>query len=109
MDDYGTHKVPKVARWFVRHPRYHLHFTPTSASWLNQVERFFAQITTQRIDAGRSTASVHSKLRWTATWFITMRSADRSSGPRPLMRSSTRSSGSANEFQRHDISLGTAR
>ena len=37
MDNYGTHKAPKVIRWFVRHPRYHLHFTPTSASWLNQV------------------------------------------------------------------------
>jgi transposase len=52
MDNYGTHKVPKVSRWFVRHPRYHLHFTPTSASWLNQVERFFAKITTQRIRRG---------------------------------------------------------
>lgn len=52
MDNYGTHKVPKVARWFARHPRYHLHFTPTSASWLNQVERFFARITTQRIRRG---------------------------------------------------------
>ena len=52
MDNYGTHKVPKVARWFVRHPRYHVHFTPTSASWLNQVERFFAKITTQRIRRG---------------------------------------------------------
>jgi transposase len=52
MDNYGTHKVPKVARWFARHPRYHVHFTPTSASWLNQVERFFATITTQRIRRG---------------------------------------------------------
>lgn len=52
MDNYGTHKVPKVTQWFVRHPRYHLHFTPTSASWLNQVERFFAKITTQRIRRG---------------------------------------------------------
>jgi len=52
MDNYGTHKQPKVLRWFVRHPRYHLHFTPTSASWLNQVERFFAKITTQRIRRG---------------------------------------------------------
>jgi transposase len=52
MDNYGTHKAPKVMRWFVRHPRYHLHFTPTSASWLNQVERFFAKITTQRIRRG---------------------------------------------------------
>lgn len=52
MDNYGTHKVPKVTRWFLRHPRYHLHFTPTSASWLNQVERFFATITTQRLRRG---------------------------------------------------------
>ncbi len=52
MDNYGTHKVPKVTRWFLRHPRYQLHFTPTSASWLNQVERFFATITTQRIRRG---------------------------------------------------------
>jgi transposase len=52
MDNYGTHKVLKVTRWFARHPRYHVHFTPTSASWLNQVERFFATITTQRIRRG---------------------------------------------------------
>src|SRR5487761_168295 len=52
MDNYGTHKAPKVRRWFARHPRYHLHFTPTSASWLNQVERFFAEITRRRIRRG---------------------------------------------------------
>jgi transposase len=52
MDNYGTHKVLKVTRWFARHPRYHVHFTPTSASWLNQVERFFAKITTHRIRRG---------------------------------------------------------
>jgi transposase len=52
MDNYGTHKTPKVRRWFVQHPDYHLHFTPTSASWLNQVERFFAQITARRIRRG---------------------------------------------------------
>jgi transposase len=56
MDNYGTHKVPKVARWFARHPRYHVHFTPTSASWLNQVERFFATITTRRIRRGTFTS-----------------------------------------------------
>jgi transposase len=49
MDNYATHKTPKVAAWFKRHPRYQLHFTPTSASWLNQVERWFAKITEQRI------------------------------------------------------------
>lgn len=52
MDNYGTHKAPKVIRWFVRHPRYHLHFTPTSASWINQVERFFSTITTRQIRRG---------------------------------------------------------
>ena len=52
MDNYGTHKTPKVKRWFARHPRYRLHFTPTSGSWLNQVERFFAEITQRRIRRG---------------------------------------------------------
>lgn len=49
LDNYGTHKTSKVAAWFKKRPRYHLHFTPTSASWLNQVERWFAKITDQRI------------------------------------------------------------
>lgn len=52
LDNYGTHKAPKVQRWFAKQPRYHLHFTPTSASWLNQVERWFAKITEQRIRRG---------------------------------------------------------
>jgi transposase len=52
LDNYATHKTAAVKRWFLRHPEYHLHFTPTSASWLNQVERFFAQITEQRIRRG---------------------------------------------------------
>jgi transposase len=49
LDNYGTHKAPKVAAWLKKHPRYQLHFTPTSASWLNQVERWFAKITQQRL------------------------------------------------------------
>jgi transposase len=52
LDNYATHKTSKVAAWFRNHPRYHLHFTPTSASWLNQVERWFAKITDQRIRRG---------------------------------------------------------
>jgi transposase len=52
LDNYATHKTPAVKRWFLRHPEYHLHFTPTSASWLNQVERFFARITEERIRRG---------------------------------------------------------
>lgn len=52
LDNYATHKAPKVAAWFKKRPRYHLHFTPTSSSWLNQVERWFAKITEQRIRRG---------------------------------------------------------
>src|SRR5688572_380677 len=52
LDNYATHKTPKVAAWFQKRPRYHLHFTPTSGSWLNQVERWFAKITDQRIRRG---------------------------------------------------------
>ena len=49
VDNYGTHKHPRVQRWIKRHPRFHLHFTPTSSSWLNMVERWFSEITTKRI------------------------------------------------------------
>jgi transposase len=52
LDNYGTHKTPMVKRWFEKHPEYHLHFTPTSGSWLNQVERFFAEITQKQIRRG---------------------------------------------------------
>lgn len=52
MDNYGTHKHPRVREWFARHPEFIPHFTPTSSSWLNQVERFFAQITERRIRRG---------------------------------------------------------
>ncbi|MGH8379080.1 MAG: IS630 family transposase [Gammaproteobacteria bacterium] len=52
VDNYATHKHPKVRRWLQRHPRFHLHFTPTSASWLNMVERFFRDITANRIRRG---------------------------------------------------------
>lgn len=52
LDNAGTHKTPAVRRWFVRHPQYHLHFTPTGSSWVNLVERFFAEITNKRIRRG---------------------------------------------------------
>jgi transposase len=51
-DNYATHKHPKVQRWLERHPRFHMHFTPTSSSWLNMVERFFRDLTTKRIRRG---------------------------------------------------------
>jgi hypothetical protein len=44
MDNYGAHKVAKVRSWLARHPRYHVHFTPTSGSWLNMVKRLFAEV-----------------------------------------------------------------
>jgi transposase len=52
LDNYQTHKTPPVKRWLQRHPRFVVHFTPTSASWLNQVERFFGEITEKRIRRG---------------------------------------------------------
>ena len=51
-DNYATHKHPKVQRWLARHPRVHMHFTPTSASWLNMVERFFRDLTQNRLRRG---------------------------------------------------------
>ena len=56
MDHYGTHKVSKVQTWLARHPRYHVHFTPTSASWLNLVERLFAEVTGRCVRRGSHTA-----------------------------------------------------
>jgi transposase len=51
-DNYATHKHPKVQRWLARHSRFHMHFTPTSSSWLNMVERFFRDLTYKRIRRG---------------------------------------------------------
>ena len=56
MDNYGTHKVSKVQAWLARHPQYHVHFTPTSASWLNRVERLFAELTQRCVRRGSHTA-----------------------------------------------------
>jgi transposase len=65
IDNYGTHKTPTVRAWFARHPRFHLHFTPTSASWLNQVERWFATLTERQIRRGthRSTCQLEAAIR----------------------------------------------
>ncbi len=51
-DNYATHKHPVVQEWLAKHPRFNMHFTPTSASWLNMVERFFRDITTERLRRG---------------------------------------------------------
>ena len=64
LDNYGTHKTPEVTVWLAKHSRFKLHFTPTSASWLNLVERFFAEITTKRIRRGvfRSVADLEEAI-----------------------------------------------
>jgi transposase len=54
MDNYATHKAPKIRAWLARRPHYHVHFTPTSASWTNQVEHWFAELTRKRPAARRS-------------------------------------------------------
>ena len=65
MDNYGTHKTAKVRAWFAARPRYHVHFTPTSASWINQVERFFGLISERWIkrNSHRSTRELESSIK----------------------------------------------
>ena len=65
LDNYGTHKTPATQRWLLRHPRFHLHFTPTYSSWINQVERWFANLTEKQIRRGihRSTRALEDAIR----------------------------------------------
>jgi transposase len=65
MDNYGTHKTPTIRNWFACHPRFHVHFTPTSASWLNQVERWSSTLTEKQIRRGthRSTRQLENAIR----------------------------------------------
>jgi len=65
LDNYGTHKSPMIQRWMVKRPRFHLHFTPTGASWINLVERWFALITEKQIRRGifRSTKELETSIR----------------------------------------------
>jgi transposase len=93
LDNYATHKTPRVRRWLAQHPEYVVHFTPTSGSWLNQVERFFARLTEKRIRRGafRSIkaleAAIHAYLeehnrnpkpfQWTATADIILKKVEK--------------------------------
>ena len=65
LDNYSTHKSPRTRRWLARHPRFHLHFTPTYSSWLNLVERWFAELTTRQLRRGvhRSVAALERAIR----------------------------------------------
>ncbi|MQA05898.1 MAG: hypothetical protein GEV07_25350 [Streptosporangiales bacterium] len=86
---WTTHKAPTVKNWLLAHPRFQLHFTPTYSSWLNIVERWFAEITRRMIRRGtyRSVTELETALRaWIEDWNT---NRDRSSGPRPPTRAST--------------------
>ena len=64
MDNYATHKTPKIKAWLARRPNWHVHFTPTSSSWINQVERWFAELTRKQLQRGihRSTAELEADI-----------------------------------------------
>jgi len=66
LDNYATHKTPRVKRWLLKHPYIHLHFTPTSASWINLVERLFAEIEQRKLQRGCFTSVVHLESEITA-------------------------------------------
>jgi transposase len=70
-DNYGTHKTPAVKAWLAKHPRFHMHFTPTGSSWINQVERWFGFLTDQKIRRGAHTSvqALEADIRaWIADW-----------------------------------------
>ena len=70
-DNYATHKTPDVKKWLLRHPRFHLHFTPTSSSWMNLVERWFAELTNRKLrrSAHRSVTELEADIRrWINAW-----------------------------------------
>jgi hypothetical protein len=65
LDNYGTHKTPLIQRWLAKRPRFHVHFTPTYGSWLNLVERWFAELTTKQLRRGahRSVTELERAIR----------------------------------------------
>ncbi|MBO0885144.1 MAG: IS630 family transposase [Mycobacterium sp.] len=71
LDNYATHKTPKIKEWLIRHPRFHLHFTPTSSSWMNLVERWFAELTNRKLrrSTHRSVTELETDVRtWINEW-----------------------------------------
>jgi transposase len=85
LDNYATHKTPAVHNWLLRHPRFHLHFTPTSSSWMNLVERWFGELTNRKLrrSAHRSVVELEADIRkWINEWnkepkpFIWTKTAD---------------------------------
>jgi transposase len=82
-DNYGTHKTPAIKAWLAKHPRFHMHFTPTGSSWINQVERWFGFLTEQKIRRGahKSVQALEADIRaWIADW---------NTNPRPFIWTKT--------------------
>ena len=70
-DNYGTHKSPAIKKWLLAHPRFHVHYTPTYSSWINQVERWFAYLTDDLLRRGdhRSVHALEKDIRaWVEAW-----------------------------------------
>ena len=71
LDNSSTHKTPAIKKWLLAHPRFELHFTPTSSSWMNLVERWFGELTTKKLRRGahRSVRALNADIRaWIAAW-----------------------------------------
>jgi transposase len=71
LDNYATHKTPAIKRWLARHPRFHLHFTPTGSSWINLIERWFAELTTRKLRRGvhRNVTELNADIEdWVEHW-----------------------------------------
>jgi transposase len=71
LDNYSTHKTPAIKKWLAAHPRFHMHFTPTSGSWLNLVERWFGELTARKLRRGahRSVKELNADIEdWTDKW-----------------------------------------
>jgi transposase len=79
LDNYTTHKTPLIHRWLLRHPRFHVHFTPTYSSWINQVERWFAELTRKQLRRAshRSTRALEHAIR--------VYLADHNANPKPFV------------------------
>ena len=103
LDNSSTHKTPAIQRWLKAHPRFVLHFTPTSSSWLNLVERWFAE-RRRSCAAARTAPSANSTPTSAPGSTPGTTTPDPSSGPRPPTKSSTRSRATAHESTNHDTS-----
>jgi len=105
LDNYATHKTPQIKRWLTAHPRFYLHFTPTGASWINLVERWFGELTARKLRRGvhRCVAELNADIEdWVEHW---------NEHPNPYVWTKTAdeildtSAGTSTQLMRQDTSL----